>query len=340
MNKLFSLLLLSIILFTSCTKDSEDSAIIIPPVDSRVLVSCEGGFNQNNASVSAYDPSTNTSVSGLFNTVNGYGIGDVLQFVTQIEDNIYAVVNGSAKIEVMGLDSLSSLSTITGLSSPREIVHVSGDKAYVSNIFSNYVQILDLQTATVVDSVDIGGWSQGMIVENGKVFVSRTNENQVMVVDIQTDLVIDSITVAAGPLNLVKDMDDKIWLICNGNFGAEEPMVHRINPVSNDVEQSFSIPSPWGYQMAMRINGPADRLYVLNNNVYTMSISDQELNATAIIEDGTSYYGLGISPVTGDIYLGSGDFSSDGTVKRFDSEASLIDEFAVGVAPNGFFFGN
>ncbi|NNK80996.1 MAG: hypothetical protein HKO93_05830, partial [Flavobacteriales bacterium] len=44
-------------------------------------------------------------------------------------------------------------------------------------------------------------------------------------------------------------------------------------------------------------------------------------------------------PANGDIYVSdAGDFVSPGGVERYSEAGSLIDDFEVGIAPNGFLF--
>ena len=52
-----------------------------------------------------------------------------------------------------------------------------------------------------------------------------------------------------------------------------------------------------------------------------------------------SYYGLGINPHTGDIYIADAkDYMSDGAVLRYSAGGEKLDEFEVGVCPSKFAF--
>ena len=70
-----------------------------------------------------------------------------------------------------------------------------------------------------------------------------------------------------------------------------------------------------------------------------MFIGDSELAADAIVEDVASLYGFGIDPNTGDIYTAdAGNFASAGMISRYSMSGMLLDQFEVGIAPNGFVF--
>ena len=51
------------------------------------------------------------------------------------------VVNNSGKVEVVDSSDLLSKSTITGFQSPREINQINTDFAYVTDLYSNSIQL-------------------------------------------------------------------------------------------------------------------------------------------------------------------------------------------------------
>ena len=55
----------------------------------------------------------------MFFQTNGTPLGDVVQSITQFNNNAYVVVNNSNKIEVIDITNFSSIATITGFTSPR-----------------------------------------------------------------------------------------------------------------------------------------------------------------------------------------------------------------------------
>jgi hypothetical protein len=249
------------------------------------------------------------------------------------------VLNNSGKIEVIDRSNLESDSPINGLISPREIEIVSPDKGYVSNLFTNNLQIVDITDGSISSTVDVHGWSEGLLAIGDRLFVSASNRAMVMVVDITTDALIDSIPVTPGPVNMELDSDGNIWLATNGNFGAVPAKLHKIDPVNNSVIGTYDIPTPYSYTIKVVLNGDGDQVYLLNNGLYTMFIGDDSLDSDPLIDTNTSYYGLGVDPVSGDIYLSNaGDFVSAGLVERFSSAGTAIDDFEVGIAPNGFQF--
>ena len=341
MKSLSPLIVLLLLFLSSCDKDN-GSELLPPSSSAKVLVSCEGGFGSGNASLSSYDPSTNESTFGAFEAVNGYSPGDVLQSMCDHLGKLYLVLNGSARIEVIDEEGLQAESPINGLISPRSFLPISNDKAYVSNIFTDLVQVIDLESKSVSGGIDIGGWSEGMQLVDEEAFVTRNDGTMLMVINVLSDAVIDSIDVGIGPKDVVIDLNGDLWVLSFGfdaNFNVIDAQISHVDPVSRSLIESYPVPQPWAYKMDLRINSSGDRLYVLNNDIYSMGVGEIGITQEPFIDNGFSNYGLGIDPSNDEIYVGyTPDFSTEGTVFRYSSSGSLIDEFQVGVAPNGFHF--
>ena len=89
----------------------------------------------------------------------------------------------------------------------------------------------------------------------------------------------------------------------------------------------------------LKISSNGETMYYLNNGVNQLSIYASSLPSSSIInQNGSLFYGLGISP-TNDIYVSDAvDYVQSGIVYRYDSTASLIHQFSVGIIPQGFWF--
>ena len=146
-----ALLLLAI---TACNKDApigpqqvdngcgEDSISADPTT--RVYIINEGNFTWGNASLSVYDPATQTVVNNAFAAANDRPLGDVAQSLTLVGQRAYLIVNNSGKIEVLADSTLEATHTITGFNSPRELFAINAKTAYVSDLYANALAIVDL----------------------------------------------------------------------------------------------------------------------------------------------------------------------------------------------------
>jgi hypothetical protein len=80
-------------------------------------------------------------------------------------------------------------------------------------------------------------------------------------------------------------------------------------------------------------------MYFFENGLYSMSIYDQAIPEAPFIAANGSFYGLGIAPNTGNIFIGDAvDYSSKGKVHIYDANGVFIESFDAGYLPNGFLF--
>jgi DNA-binding beta-propeller fold protein YncE len=335
----FLALVLSVFLLSSCNKEKDEPAEVIPQGSSRVLIACEGDFGATNASISAYDSENNELLNQAFQQANGYGLGSILQSLSTVGDKLYAVVNNSSKIEVMDLQSLQAESPILGLTSPRYMLEINPSKAYVSDLFSGAISIIDLDNKTLTGQIAIGSWTEEMIRFGDFAYVTAVDTDQIYILNVNTDVVVDSIQVTAGPIAIMKDQADRFWVLCNGYFGLEAAKLHRIDPITSTVTMSLDIPQPYSYQMRIAMNPARDRVYVMNNTVFSLGINQTSLPTTPVVPFAGNAYSLGVSPENGDIYIGDAlGFSGPGLVYRYSASGEELDVFEVGVGPGNFLF--
>jgi len=331
---------LVLIVLSACKKDDKPAVELpLPASSGRVLISCEGSFGSVNASISAYSTLDNSIVNNVFSQVNMQDLGDVLQSLEGANDKVYAVVNNSSKIEVMDKEGLIREIPITGLLSPRFILPIDSEKAYVSDLFSGSISVVDLLTKSVTDVINVNAWTEEMLRDGDFAYVTAADKDKLYVVNVNTDMVVDSIQVTLGPIALSIDSQGKLWVLCNGYFGVVPPELHRIDLSTSSVMASMTLPAPFAYQMKMAMNPAKDRVYVMNNTVFSMGINQTTLSTTPVVPFPGNAYGLGVSPFNGDIYVGDApDFSNPGKVFRYSSSGAFIDSMQVGIAPNGFLF--
>jgi len=213
-----------------------------------LLVCDEGGFGNNNASVSVYDPTNNSTVINAYTAANSnQSLGDVLQSVTAFNEKYYLVVNNSGKVVVCDKNFVR-LTTVSGFISPRYMQVVRDNKAYVSNLVlptnsnqTNYIQVLDITTNTISKSIRVDGWTEQMAQAYDNVYITNQNKNYVYVINASNDA-LDSIYVGATSACIVKDVNEKLWVSCNANATNNiSAKLVRINPVSNSVDTAISL---------------------------------------------------------------------------------------------------
>ncbi len=330
--------------FFSCRKDK-------PPEKSNpeisfnnnggVYIACEGNFQFGNAKISYYDVEKDSATEDIFQPANNFPLGDVCQSMYFFNERIYIVVNNSGKIVVVNKKDFKLIATITGFISPRYFLPVSNNKAYITDYNSNTISIVDLSSNTIVGNVPCEGWTEELILSYGKVFITNYSKDKIYVINSSDDLLEDSIQVGSAPNSIKEDKNGKLWVLCGGSQTSSiYAGLHRINPITKQVEKSFQFPnlsdSPW----RLDINGTNDTLYFLNSGVFRMEINSTALPNSSFILQGTKkFYGIGIEPSTGIIYVADAiDYVQRGKVYRYKSDGNLLNTFPVGIIPGDFYF--
>lgn len=331
-----------IITLFSCKRDTPPDPV--PPVNAvynpgqGVFITNEGNFTWGNGSVSFYSFDHQLVVADAFQDANSIPLGDVCQSMTVVGSTGYIVVNNSGKIEVVDMNNFSRVTTINGFTSPRYMLPVSANKAYVTDLYSDGISIVDLTTNTITGEINIPGWTERMINSNGKVFVTCMERNQLYIIDPGTNTLSDSITVSLGGNSIVSDTNGKLWLLCMGDYATSTPgALHRIDPVSEQVEWSQSFTAAH-YPMNLTINSTGTEMYFVDASIFKMQVSDSQLPTVAYINAGTkNFYGLGVSPAD-EIYVADArDYVLPGMVYRYNT-GLVVDSVQAGVTPGNFCF--
>ena len=352
--KLLLPVILLTVLIASCDDDAEDDKTPVVINTTGVFVVNEGSFGSGNGSVSFLNVNTNVMTNNVFETVNGFPLGDVAQSMTLHQNKGYIVVNNSQKIEVVDGTTFASIQTINGFQSPRHFVGV-GAKGYVCDWTSNTVKVLNLATNTITGSIPAGNGPEQALVSGTKLFVVNVGgfgmDSTVTVIDLLTDGVIATLHVGVNPNSIVADGSGKLWVLCGGSTGPDyiggtaddiAGSLWKINPFDYDIEQQFTM-GQFDHPVKLKIDNTGGNLfYLLGYDGYTgkvikMAAFPGQLTNVPFVNK--SFYGLGIDKTSGIIYGGYvPGFSQNGYVFRYTTSGALMDSLEVGVAPNGFVF--
>ncbi len=331
-----------VILFVlSCKKDKpeESENQFSSNAVASVLVGNEGNFQFGNASITKYSLEDSTVTENVFKEINGEAIGDVVQSMVTFGEKTFIVVNNSSKIEVVSKSTLKSTGTIYGLSSPRYILPVSSAKAYVTDLYSGTVSVVDLTTETVTKQIPVNGWTEELITLYGKVFVCNKGGKMLYVIDAQTDLLEDSIQLSSGPSSVVQDKNANLWVLCEGDVNGVGATLYQINPITLTILKVLKIPMNEGVG-TLCVNPTNDTLYYLNKGVFQVPITSEAIPTSSFIASGLSnYYGLAVDPATGNLFVSDAfDFIQKSKITIFDPAGEEKRFFYSGVNSGSFLF--
>lgn len=378
MKKLFFLLACVVVMtMASCKPDplpddptpDEPTTDTIQPVDTiepahliakGVYVINEGNFGYANATLSFYDPEMDTVSNNMFYRANGAPIGDVGQSLTLIDGKLYIVVNASNYIYKVDANTikcdLEQPYIITDFVQPRYMLPIAPDKAYVSDLASTELFIINPQDMTHTGSISMGKSTETMVQVGQEVYVSNWSKayiegmenNTVQVVDVNTDTKVADITVGLEPNNMVVDKNGQIWVLCEGATwqwpDPGQPELWKINPATREAELVVTFAEN---VLNLAIDPTGSYLYYLRGGSWTtsgdlhrVSIDTPTAEEDFVIpSDGKMFYKVFVNPNNGDIYMSDAkDYTTNGTVYRYSSDGALLASFNVGICPGFMLF--
>lgn len=212
-------------------------------------------------------------------------------------------------VTVLDLSSMEEVGQRVGVgNSPRDIVRV-GSSVYVTN--------------------------------NG-----NGSDNTISVIDAESNTVEQTIEVGAGPSQMIVDNEDRIWVVCNGRVSYDEStedvpgsiylLDGQTGEILNSIE-SDDIAASSGFKYRLALNIENAEGYLLNNGVSTIDLNDLTLSDDKLIDRG--FNAIGYFGPEERIYVGqSKGYSQSGQTLLYDLEGTAVDSFSVGIAPNGFHF--
>ena len=345
-NKYLQLFLISLTIF-SCTKENSIETNI-SQFTNGYFVTNEGNFGSGNGSISFVDEN-NQVINNLFSSINSFPLGDVVQSMSIFNDNAYIVVNGSAVVEVASADSMLYKASISGFSGPRYIKQVTANKAYVTDWFSNQVQVVDLESNEIISSISCGQGPESICVNGNTAYVCNIGgygvDSTVSVIDISTDMLINTINVGDKPSGVVVDKYDNMWVLCSGatyydaNWNVESETPGKLVKINNSQVIETFIFEPGNHPKDLLINESKDVIFFSNGNlstsIYSFDINSNTLPLTPIIS--RSFYQTALN---NNFIYGSDavDYVQNGWSYRYDLNGNLYDSVQVSIIPGGYCF--
>lgn len=340
MQKYLSILFL-LTLFSGCVKDKPagpvQQQVQLTPAK-KVYVINEGRFQTGNGTISLYDTESGDVIENFYETQNNAQMGNIAQSLNYINGSYYIVVNNANKIIICDRQ-FKKTGQISGLTSPRYIMPITNQKAYVTDLYANAISIVDLNTNLKTSEIYCYGKTEKMVQIYNKVFVTNTDRGYVYIVNTLSDAITDSVFVGKNAGSIVLDRNDKIWVLGSGDSPSSNGRLTRINAVTNQVEAFINF-SANELPNNLCLNKTKDTLYYLNEGIFRMKISDNTLPSSAFISRGSkNFYGIGINPNDYTIYAADAvDYTQRSNIYIFDINGTQKTFFKAGIISNGFYF--
>lgn len=348
-------------LVTSCSKDDEpkhddtDSKVELP--NNRMFILNSGSIGANNSNISFYAPKEGKGIADIFYEQNGFRLGDTGQDMIEDDDQIYVSVYGSnylAKLNAAGVEqgrvSFTSDPELQGgvrfLAEEGKFIYASFHGGVVAKINKN-----DLSIAGKI--TNIGANLEGIAIEDGRLYVANsysqsvdpeTGKNvykyldEMFVIDLKNFSLSQTLTVCTNP-NQVAEEDDMIFVIGNGNYADKGYECQMIDPKQNNKITSIAVATNMavGNDKVYLVNSVTDwSSYTTTNTFFYYDIKAGRLVESSFMKDApvelasASIYMMTVDDETGDIYIGTSDYVSNGNLYRFNRDGSYITKFDSG----------
>jgi YVTN family beta-propeller protein len=314
-----------------------------------LIVLNEGGWGQNNASVTYKSFTSDSLFQNVFSNANSGGaLGDVANHMIINDKKAYIVVNGSDKLEIVGLEDFKITRTVTFRhdAGPRQIA-VYNSEAYVS-AFSGYVYKVSLSSGAVTDSIAVGSYPESITEASGKLFVANTGygyDSTVSVIDPSTGKNVKTITVGLNPQYSVKGTDGYLYVVNTGSYSPGSTVVSgvwKIDPQTLSVVDMIELSGNPGkicnYKNNTLLVTNSEGAYLIDPSAKTKKLAIRLADVNPNAGPYSMIYALTYDSVNDEIYCGNTkDNKQKGEIAVFKEESGSFvkkSAFDCGVNPN------
>ena len=343
------------LLFFACNKEEDISSKTGFAASGSALIVNEGAYGSNNGSITFIDGQDNIT-QNVFEAANaGNNLGDIVQSYTSDGAIGICVVNNSNKVVKVNAATFSQDKILSGAQIPYpRYAFVLGQKIYISTWDTDScLKVVDRNSFTITHKIRTGKGAEKMMLNGGKLYVANSggfgNDNTVSIVNTDSDTKIMDISVGDAPLDMVKDANGDIWVLCRGRFDySNYPLYSRESPAlllkisgnSNNVIKELTLIPTGSLSDANQLEISPDGkvlYYLVDGHIFKKNTTDDTLPTTPFIAD-RYYYGLNVHPQSGEIWATTSTFAANGTAYRFRPSGSLVSSYGTGLGPSMVWF--
>ena len=347
--------------FTACIDDDgEEPELPVEPETYPAYILNEGLWNAKNANITRFLPNYKVeNLSDFYQEINGKKMGDVANAMMEEDENIYVVLNGSkyvARLDLLCME-LARYTFPEAEGAPR-CIDVEDGYAYVTQ-YGGQVTKLNIKDMTLAGTFKGGDNLEGIVEKDGKLYVANSYavdgsnnwiyNKEVFVIDAKTMALEKTIEVVDNPTKLY-EIDDQIYLISQGNYADVAGALQVIDPktaTKKDVLKDVNKITEGNNGLIYGIRATYDANWQLNNSFFTYNPSTGSVSETSFLQDApnsfstAAIYLLEVDDKTGFIYVGTSDYTTNGTIYQFDKGGKLIKSFdSGGINPSAMVFIN
>ena len=210
--------------------------------------------------------------------------------------------------------------------------------AYIANLGSNSVSVVNTATNTVIATVAVGSQPFGVSVspDGSKVYVAISDawSSDVSVINTGSNTVIATVAVGSVPQGVAVSTDGSKVYVANGNSNT----VSVINTTTNAVDATIFVgTTPWGVSVSP--NG--SKVYVANSNSTNVSVINTATNTvSATVTVGSQPRCVSVSPDGSKVYVSNYNSNYISVINTATNTVSAtvgvgFQPYGVSVSPDG-----
>ena len=201
----------------------------------------------------------------------------------------------------------------------------AGTTAYVANLASDYVSIIDVGTNTQTTTIPVTGDPLPVAVApDGGTLFTTTNANQLFKIDLATNTVVGSLPLPATSHHLLVHPNDTLLYVATRDAGS----VLEVNWRTMTVARTFTL---GGRPQGIAIAPDRSELYVANELSNVLQIVNLSTGAVSQVSLAGGGEGLALSTDNMTLYVG---LVSNGQVQVIDRKSrTIVHTFHTGGVP-------
>lgn len=348
--------------FTSCeeeVKNNDNNGNTA--TEARAYILNQGLMGNNDANISFYSPSGEGEFTAdIFQAKNGKKLGETGQAIVAADGKLYVTVTGSGYVAQLNSScELENIATYEqpegGAFQPRSIAVTDG-RAYVSYYGGKLASYnaSDLSDRKVI--LDRAGSNfEGVATIGSKVYVCQSYTqkdggyvyfDKVFGVDTKSGAV-EEITVGVNP-NDITAVGKKLYLLSWGNYAdcgysfqvIDTEKGNKVTPIAPATKMAA------GKEFVYLVNSETDwSTYTTTNTFFKYDIARGAVVEESFLKNApaelasANIYMMAVDPKTGDLYVSTTTYVSEGTIYRFDAQGNFVAKFlSGGINPCGMAF--
>lgn len=346
--------------------NDEGSKVNLP--STRMFILNEGKWGDNNAGLAFYAPNKDAEFIGdIFFKQNDQKMGDLGQSIIKYNNYIYIAVNGSnylVKLNSAGVEQ-KRISFVDNEELGGGIRYITAYDGYIyASFYGSAVAKINAETLEIEKTkqdAELNSQFEAVAICNGELYVANSCSptweyyNEVFVFDTENLNRLRQVnTVAANPNIQMVTTGNKVFFISDEYAPDYSYTDHVLQVIEGSSLNAKKIGN--AAKMTLKdntlycINSDTDwSTYATVNTFFTVNTDTYAIDETSFLKEsdatttlaGANIYMLEVNPANGDIYIGTTDYTNNGTIYRFKADGTFVESFdAGGINPSHAVFFN